>query len=97
MITKKDMVATIAEKENVPKSLVDDIVTDTIELIKESLKKNDDVKIAGLGSFSVKTVQKRERLNKKTGKMVKPEAYNIPSFSIDVTFKEMLGASFMAK
>ena len=94
MITKKDIITSIAEKENVPKTLVSDILNDTIDVILESLKSNNDVKLAGLGTFSVKTIEKRKRINKKTGELITPEPYNVPAFDIDVAFKETLSSSF---
>jgi DNA-binding protein HU-beta len=51
-----------------------------IDSIVKSLKKGDEVSIAGLGIFSVKTRAAREARNPRTGETVKVAAMRVPKF-----------------
>ena len=56
-------------------------VVDTIlDAIIKSLKKGDEVSIAGLGIFSVKTRAAREARNPRTGEAIKVPAMKVPKF-----------------
>ncbi len=51
-----------------------------IETIVGSLKKGDEVSIAGLGIFSTKTRAARTARNPRTGETVNVPAMNVPKF-----------------
>ncbi len=99
VVNKKELINSIAEKEDVPKSLVTDILNDTICEIKTALIEGKGVKLAGLGTFSTTEVQKRARRNKKTGELITPRPYRETTFDnaiaeIDVEFESVRGATF---
>lgn len=64
-------------------------VVDTIfNTIVDSLKKGDEVAIAGFGKFSVKLRAARDARNPKTGETVKVKAKKAPKFSAAKALKD---------
>ena len=59
-----------------------------LETIVKTLKKGDEVAIAGLGKFSVKLRKAREARNPKTGETVKVKAKNVPKFTAAKALKD---------
>ena len=58
----------------------EEIVDGLFDTIIQTLKKGDEVSIAGFGIFSVKQRAGRMARNPKTGAQVKVEAKNVPQF-----------------
>ena len=56
------------------------VVETVINTIIESLKKGEEVSIAGLGTFSVKRREARQARNPQTGESVQVPAMNVPKF-----------------
>lgn len=66
-----------------------ELAIDTIfDAITHSLKKGDEVSIAGFGKFSAKKRAAREARNPKTGAMVKVPATTVPKFSAAKALKD---------
>ncbi len=64
-------------------------VVDTVfDSILKTLKKGDEVAIAGIGKFSVKQRKAREARNPKTGETVKVPATKVPKFSAAKALKD---------
>ncbi len=59
-----------------------------VDSIISTLKKGEEVSIAGLGIFSVKTRAARMARNPKTGASVKVPATNVPKFRAAKAFKD---------
>ena len=59
-----------------------------IDSIVSTLKKGDEVSIAGLGIFSVKKRAARTARNPKTGEAVKVPATNVPKFRAAKALKD---------
>lgn len=72
--------STKVQAENVIDTVIDSIVS--------TLKKGDEVSIAGLGIFSVKKRAARTARNPKTGEPVKVPATNVPKFRATKALKE---------
>jgi DNA-binding protein HU-beta len=64
------------------------VVDTLIECIISTLKKGEEVSIAGLGIFSVKSRAARMARNPKTGASVKVPATNVPKFRAAKAFKD---------
>ncbi|OYY07871.1 MAG: DNA-binding protein HU, partial [Rhizobiales bacterium 35-68-8] len=60
----------------------------TFEIITQALKKGEEVKLIGFGSFSVVTRAAREGRNPRTGKPVKISASKAPKFTPGKGLKE---------
>ena len=63
-------------------------VDKVIETIISSLKKGEEVSIAGLGIFSVKMRAARQARNPRTGATVQVAAMKVPKFRAAKAFKE---------
>lgn len=59
-----------------------------VDSIIESLKKGEEVSIAGLGIFSVKQRQAREARNPRTGESIQVPAMKVPKFRAAKALKE---------
>ncbi len=64
------------------------VVDLVVDSIISTLKKGDEVSIAGLGIFSVKKRAARMARNPKTGASVKVPATNVPKFRAAKAFKD---------
>lgn len=64
------------------------VVDLVVDSIISTLKKGEEVSIAGLGIFSVKTRAARMARNPKTGASVKVPATNVPKFRAAKAFKD---------
>ena len=64
-------------------------VVDTVfDAIVNTLKKGDEVAIAGIGKFTVKHRKARDARNPKTGATVKVPATKVPKFSAAKALKD---------
>ena len=64
-------------------------VVDTVfDSIVASLKKGDDVSVAGLGIFSVKARAARTARNPRTGETIQVKAMKVPKFRAAKALKE---------
>ncbi len=85
-MTKADIVNEIAKTTGVEKVVVQKVVESTMDVIKGSLGKGDNVYLRGFGSFIVKKrAQKTARNISKNTTIIIPE-HNIPSFKPAKTF-----------
>ncbi len=66
----------------------EEIIESIIENITKTLKKGDEVSIAGLGIFSVKTRAARTARNPKTGATVQVPATKVPKFRAAKALKD---------
>ncbi len=64
------------------------VVDALIEAVTKTLKKGDEVSIAGLGIFSTKKRAAREARNPRTGEMVKVPATTVPKFRAAKALKD---------
>lgn len=64
------------------------VVDTVIESIVKSLKKGEEVSIAGLGIFSVKARAARMARNPRTGEQVKVAATKVPKFRAAKALKD---------
>ncbi len=64
------------------------VVDTVVEAIVKTLKKGDEVSIAGLGIFSVKPRAARMARNPKTGEQVKVPATKVPKFRAAKALKD---------
>lgn len=79
-MNKQSLVELVHSKVGGTKVQAEEVVEGIIEAVTGSLKKGDEVSIAGLGIFSVKTRAARMARNPKTGEQVKVAATRVPRF-----------------
>jgi DNA-binding protein HU-beta len=79
-MNKQALVELVHSKIGGTKVQAEEVVESLIEGITMTLKKGDEVSIAGLGIFSVKARAARMARNPKTGEQVKVAATRVPKF-----------------
>ncbi|MFP4022306.1 MAG: HU family DNA-binding protein [Candidatus Paceibacterota bacterium] len=79
-MNKQGLVEVVHEKMGGTKTQSEEVVETIISTITESLKKGEDVSIAGLGIFSTKERQARQARNPRTGEAIDVPAMKVPKF-----------------
>lgn len=87
-MNKAAIVDAIHEKLGVTKADAERAVDTVVDSIVNTLKKGDEVSIAGLGIFSVKTRAARTARNPRTGATVQVPSMKVPKFRAAKAFKE---------
>ena len=70
-MNKNDLVVEVAKKSGMSKADVSKAVDATLEVITDALKKNDDVRLVGFGTYSVTERSASEGRNPRTGAPIK--------------------------
>lgn len=79
-MNKQDLIEWVYGKVGTTKVAAEEIVSGMFDTIVSSLKKGDEVSIAGFGIFSVKSRAARMARNPKTGAQVSVPATRVPKF-----------------
>ena len=89
-MNKAQLVEQLASEVNITKADCERVLDFTIETIKKSVKKGDDVTLVGFGTFS--RVKRKARIgrNPQTGEPLKVPACKVPKFRPGKVFKEFL-------
>jgi DNA-binding protein HU-beta len=87
-MNKQAIVEMVHEKIGGTKVQAEEIVDGIIDSIVKTLKKGDEVSIAGLGIFSVKARAARTARNPKTGAAVHVPATTVPKFRAAKALKD---------
>jgi DNA-binding protein HU-beta len=89
-MNKAQLIEKIATEANVSKAQAENILDCTINNIKKSVKKGDDVKLVGFGTFTKAKRKARMGRNPQTGKAIKIPAAWAPKFRAGAEFKAMV-------
>ena len=87
-MNKSGIVDSVHAKLGGTKVQAEQIVDTMIESIVGTLKKGEEVSIAGLGIFSVKQRAARQARNPRTGETVQVKAMNVPKFRAAKALKD---------
>jgi DNA-binding protein HU-beta len=87
-MNKAALVDKVHELLGSTKVQAESVIDTIIDSIISTLKKGDEVSIAGLGIFSVKNRAARVARNPKTGEAVKVPATNVPKFRAAKALKD---------
>ena len=96
-MTKKDVIAAMAEKSGLQKAIARSALDALIEVVTEALKNGDRVEIRGFGTFLMKERASRKARNPKTGKEIKVPARLVPAFKPGKELKEATVKELSAK
>lgn len=91
-MTKKELVAAIAEKTEETKVKATGMVDAVIDTICEALVNGEEVAIAGLGKFYVKDRAARTGRNPQTGETIEIAASKAPAFKAAKALKDAVKA-----
>jgi DNA-binding protein HU-beta len=87
-MNKQGIVEVVNGVLNTTKVQAEQVVDKVFDSIVDSLKKGEEVSIAGLGIFSVKGRAARDARNPRTGETVKVPAMNVPKFRAAKALKD---------
>ena len=90
MVNKNDLVAAVANKCGMSKADVGKAVDATLDTITEALKKNDDVRLVGFGTYTVSERGATEGRNPRTGQPIKIPASKQAKFKPGKALKDAL-------
>jgi DNA-binding protein HU-beta len=79
-MNKQDLIAKVAQKADISKTKAAETVDAVIDTIKASLKKGDEVRLVGFGTFIVARRAATTGRNPRTGEPIKIPASKQPKF-----------------
>lgn len=89
-MNKAQLIEKIAMETKVSKAQAEMLLDCTMENIKKAVKKGDDVKLVGFGTFTKAKRKARVGRNPQTGKAIKIPASNAPKFRPGAEFKALV-------
>jgi DNA-binding protein HU-beta len=87
-MTKNELITAVADSAKLTKTAAATAVESTFDIITGALKRGDEVKLIGFGSFSVVQRKAREGRNPRTGEPVQIKASKAPKFSAGKGLKD---------
>lgn len=87
-MNKQDLIDQIAEKADLPKVKAQEVFETFLDVIKTSLKKGEDVKLVGFGTFTVSERAATTGRNPRTGEAIKIAASKQPKFKAGKELKD---------
>jgi DNA-binding protein HU-beta len=87
-MNKQAIIEAVHEKVGGTKVSAEQAVDTVVDAIVTTLKKGDEVSIAGLGIFSVKKRAARTARNPRTGEAIQVPAMNVPKFRAAKALKD---------
>ncbi len=87
-MNKAQLIETVSTMTKTTKVDTESVLNATIETIKKSVKKGDDVTLIGFGTFTKAKRKARTGRNPQTGKEIKIPAMNVPKFRPGREFKD---------
>ena len=89
-MNKAQLIEKIAAETKVSKAQAEMLLDCTVDNIKKAVKKGDDVKLVGFGTFTKAKRKARTGRNPQTGKAIKIPAAWAPKFRAGAEFKSLL-------
>jgi DNA-binding protein HU-beta len=89
-MSKKDLIEAVAVATELPKDKAGIAVDAVIAHIEGSMKKGEEVRIPGFGTFKVSQRAARKARNPQTGMEMDVKASRVPKFQASKTLKELL-------
>jgi len=89
-MNKAQLVELIAEQCNLTKAQTERVLDTTLETIKKNVKKGEEVKLVGFGTFAKAKRKARMGRNPQTGKAIKIPASSYPKFRPGAEFKSLV-------
>lgn len=90
-MNKNELITHVAETTNLTKADCQRVIETTLQVTKECLKKGEEVRLVGFGTFVRSKRKARKGRNPQTGKEMTIRAQVVPRFRPGKEFKEYLG------
>ena len=89
-MNKQELIDAVSKRTQLSKSQIGATAEALIETIQGALKKGDEVKLVGFGSWRKARRKAREGRNPQTGKAIKIPAKNVVKFSMGSNLYDLL-------
>ncbi|HOO55388.1 MAG TPA: HU family DNA-binding protein [bacterium] len=89
-MNKVQMIDEVAVKLNISKKEASIAVETIFGIVKDCLKKDEEINIGGFGAFKVKKRASRMGINPKTGERIQIDSTRIPAFRPSKALKELV-------
>ncbi len=87
---KSELVAQLADQNDLTKRQAEKVIDDFLDLIKDELAKGEKVVLSGFGTFEVRTRVARSGRNPRTGEEIKVPAQKTPAFKVGKLLKDAI-------
>ncbi len=87
-MNKGDLIAAVSEITNLTKAQTGAVVDAVLDVIASELKKGDEVRLVGFGTFHVTKRPAGTARNPRTGEMIATKASNSPKFKVGQGLKD---------
>jgi len=91
-MTKTELISSLADATELTKTQTEKVLGAFISTVADTLASGNDIRIAGLGTFSVKSRPAREGRNPRTGETIKIAASKSPTFKAGKELKDKVNA-----
>ena len=91
-MSKKDLVAAVAERCELTQTKANDVVDQLFKYIEQTMKKKEEVSIPGFGKFKVSVRPARKARNPQTGKEMQLPETTVPKFTAAKALKDAAAA-----
>lgn len=91
-MNKNELVAAVSEKAGLSKADATRAVDATFEAITEALRKQDDVRLVGFGTYTVSMRAASEGRNPRTGEPIRIPASRQPKFKPGKALRDAINA-----
>ncbi|MBT3237051.1 MAG: HU family DNA-binding protein [Bdellovibrionales bacterium] len=91
-MNKKELLESILKRKelsHLTKKDAESFLNGTVDIIRKTVKKGEDVSLIGFGTFSKVKRAARMGVNPSTGEKIKIKAKNLPKFKPGKAWKEM--------
>ena len=89
-MNKAQLIEKIAHNTDTTKAAAERMLDATVDIIRKSVKKGDEVKLVGFGTFTKQKRKARTGRNPQTGKAIKIPAAWYPKFRPGSEFKSLV-------
>jgi len=89
-MNKAELIEKIAKQTDSTKAQTERMLDATIDIVRKTVKKGDEVKLVGFGTFTKQKRKARKGRNPQTGKEIKIPAAWYPKFRPGSEFKSMV-------
>ena len=89
-MNKNELIAKVAEETKLTKADCQRVIEATLEATKKAVKKGEEVRLVGFGTFVRSKRAARKGRNPQTGKEIQIKAHNVPRFRAGKEFKDFV-------
>ena len=91
-MNKNELISAVAEKADLTKAQAGDAVDALFDIVSDTLKSGDEVRIIGFGNFSVTERAATEGRNPRTGETIQIPASKTPKFKAGKGLKDAVNS-----